>query len=100
MSLRSNPPLQVSSFHATRTGDADRGPEVRLRQEDAVRRLLTDGELVYVHGPRRHELATLRVDETVPRGCVAVRDVAGVAPSEIVTVMKVDLDRRPRPDLA
>jgi hypothetical protein len=100
MSLRTHRPLQVSTFLATRAGDPERGPEVRLRKEDAISRLLTDGELVYVHGPRRHDLATLRVDESVPRGCVALRDVAGVAPSEIVTVLKVDLDRRPRPDLA
>jgi hypothetical protein len=35
----------------------------------------------------------LRVDDTVPPGAVVVRDVAGVAPSEIVRVRKIDTDQ-------
>jgi anaerobic selenocysteine-containing dehydrogenase len=87
-----SPPLQVLEFVATRPGDADRGPLVRMRPDDAARRLLTDGELAWVYGPRRHELATVVIDDTLPRGTVVVRDVAGVAPSEIVRVVKLDAD--------
>ena len=92
------PPLQVMGYLATRKGDDDRGPEVYMNAREATLRLLVDGELVYVYGPRRHELAVLRVHDDVPRGGVVVRDVAGVAPSEIVRVRKVDDDRPPRPE--
>ena len=92
-----SPPLQVMGFLATRRGDADRGPEARINAQEALIRLLADGELVYIYGPRRHELAVLRVDDDVPRGGIVVRDVAGVAPSEIVRVRKVDDDRPPLP---
>ncbi len=85
----------MSQYIATRKGDAERGPEIRRRADEAQRRLLTDGELVYVQGPRRRELAVLQVDDTVPRGDVVVRDIAGIALSEIVTVHKPDFDRRP-----
>jgi len=97
LGLGYNPPLQVTSFVATRAGDADRGPQVRLRPDDARIRLLMDGEIVWVYGPRRSELATLRIDDSVPRGGVALRDVAGVTVSEIVRVGKVNTDR-PRID--
>lgn len=90
------PPLQVVGFVATRPGDPDRGPLIRMRGEDARLRLLTDGELVWVFGPRRHELATLAVDDALPRGGVVVRDVLGVAPSEVVQVVKVETDERPQ----
>ena len=92
-----SPPLQVMGFLATRRGDSDRGPEARINAREASIRLLIDGELVYIYGPRRHELAVLRVDDDVPRGGIVVRDVAGVAPSEIVRVRKVDDDRPPLP---
>ena len=91
------PPLQVVGYIGTRRGDPDRGPEVRMNANEATRRALIDGELVYIYGPRRHEIAVLRVDDTLPRGGVVVRDVAGVAPSEVVRVRKVDDDRPPRP---
>ena len=43
-------------------------------------RLLSDGELVWVHGPRRQELATVRIDDTLPRGdVVAARHRGRVA---------------------
>ena len=87
-----SPPLQVMGYVATRAGDTDRGPLVRMRPDDAAKRLLNDGELAWVYGPRRHELATIVLDDAVPRGGVIVRDVAGIAPSEIVRVVKVDLD--------
>lgn len=93
-----SPPLQVVGFRATRRGDPERGPEVRMNAREAAIRLLIEGELVYIYGPRRHELALLRVDDDVPRGGVVVRDVAGVAPSEIVRVRKVDEDRPARPE--
>lgn len=92
-------PLQVVEFMSTRRGDADRGPLVRLRSNEAQKRLLEDGEYAWIYGPRRHELARIAIDDSVPRGAVAVRDVAGVAPSEIVTIIKVELDRPSwRPD--
>lgn len=92
MSSGYSPPLQVMGFIATRKGDPERGPLVRMRGDDAAKRLLTDGEVAWVYGPRRQELATVVLDETVPRGGVVVRDIAGIAPSEIVRVVKVDLD--------
>ncbi len=95
-----NPPLQVVGYHATRRGDPDRGPEVRLRPEDAALRLVSDGELVWVYGPRRHDLATAVVDDEVPKGDVVVRDIAGLAVSEIVRIVKPDFDRTFKPDHA
>ena len=92
MSSGYSPPLQVMGFIATRRGDPDRGPLVRMRSDDAAKRLLTDQEVAWVYGPRRQELATVVLDDTVPRGGVIVRDIAGIAPSEIVRVVKVDLD--------
>ena len=91
-----NRPLRVAQLTASRAGDADRGPMVRLHPTDARQRLLVDGELAWVYGPRRHELATVRVDEEVPFGDVVLRDVVGASPSEIVRVIKPDLDNRGR----
>lgn len=91
-----NRPLRVASFIGTRATDAERGPQVRLAPEDARSRLLTDGELAWVHGPRRQELATVVVDDEVRRGDVVLRDVAGVSLSEIVRVVKPDLDSHTR----
>ena len=53
---------------------------------------MQDGELVRIETPRRAELATLRIDDSVPPGEVVIRDVAGVSPSEIVRVRKLDFD--------
>lgn len=89
-----NRPLRVVDYRATRSGDPDRGPAVRLHPEDARARLLTDGELAWVYGPRRHDLAKVMLDDTLTRGDVGVRDVVGVAVSEIVRVVKPDLDDR------
>jgi anaerobic selenocysteine-containing dehydrogenase len=86
------PWLLVTHYISTRTGDPDRGPLVRLHPSDARRRLLEDGELVWVYGPRRHELAVLVVDDTVSPGNVVARDILGVAPAEIVRVVKHDFD--------
>lgn len=91
-----NAPLRVLRLIATRSGDADRGSALWINPDDARRRLLMDGELVWVHGPRRHELATLHYDDEMPRGDVVLRDIAGASPSEIVTLVKVDTDSPPR----
>jgi anaerobic selenocysteine-containing dehydrogenase len=91
-----NKPLRVARLIATRMSDTDRGPMVRMHPENARERLLVDGELAWVYGPRRHELATVRVDEEVPFGDVVLRDVVGASPSEIVRVIKPDLDNRGR----
>ena len=85
-------PLRVEGFVASRPQDTERGPEVRMRPDDAKVRLMVDGELVIVEGPRRQQLAQLRIDESVPKGGVVIRDIAGVAPSEVVYVLKPDLD--------
>ena len=88
-------PLQVVGFIATRRGDAERGPLVRIRPDDALSRLIDDGELVWVYGPRRHELAPVVYDEELPRGGVVVRDLGGLAITEIVRLVKMDIDHRP-----
>lgn len=95
MSGAFNPALRVVRFIATRATDPERGTKVWMNQEEARVRLLTDGELVWVYGPRRHELAVLAVDDALPRGQVVLRDVAGVSPSEVVTIAKVNTDARP-----
>ena len=100
MSAVHNPPLRVAQLIATRSGDAERGPEIRLRTDDARMRLVSDGELVWVHGPRRQELATARYDDTLPRGDVVLRDVAGASPSEIITIVKAAYGEPRDPGLA
>jgi len=90
-----NPPLQVVGFIGTRAGDADRGPQIRLNADEARFRLILDGELVWIYGPRRHELAPVVIDDSVPRGGVVVRDIAGVTVTEIVRLVKPNLDARP-----
>ena len=91
-----NRPLRVAQFIGTRMSDSERGPQVRLNPEDAQARLLVDGELAWVHGPRRQELATVAVDESVKRGDVVLRDILGASPSELVRVVKPDLDSHTR----
>lgn len=93
--MRAFQPLQVVGFIATRKGDAERGPLVRIKPEDARMRLIADGELVWVYGPRRHELAPVVYDDTLPRGGVVARDLLGVAITEIVKLVKMDVDHRP-----
>ncbi|HYD54321.1 MAG TPA: molybdopterin dinucleotide binding domain-containing protein [Gemmatimonadaceae bacterium] len=87
-------PLRVAHLISSRKGDTDRGPAVWMNPDDARERLLTDGELAWVYGPRRHELAEVHVDPGMRRGDVFLRDVLGAAPSEIIRVIKPDLDRR------
>ncbi len=88
-------PLQVVGFIATRKGDTERGPQVRIRPDDARMRLIGDGELVWVYGPRRHELAPAVYDDALPKGGIVVRDLLGVAVTEIVRLVKMDVDHRP-----
>lgn len=88
-----NPPLQVVGYVATRVADPERGPLVRLRSDEAALRALHEGELVWVYGPRRHDLAPVMIDDTVPRGGVVVRDLAGVTITEIVRLVKATADR-------
>ena len=99
MSRLYNPPLQVVGFLGTRRGDPDRGPQVRMRGAEAALRMLSDGEMAWIQGPRRQEMVTVIIDDAVPRGGVVVRDVAGVAVSEIITLLKPDLDTPARRDL-
>lgn len=91
-----NRPLRVARLIATSARDTDRGPMVLMHPENARERLLIDGELAWVYGPRRHELATVHVDDSVPFGDVVLRDIVGASPSEIVRVIKPDLDSRGR----
>jgi anaerobic selenocysteine-containing dehydrogenase len=89
-------PLRVAALIATRSGDAERGPMVVMHPADARTRLLAEGELAWVYGPRRHELATVRIDDGGRIGDVVLRDVAGASPSEIVRVLRPDFDNRGR----
>ena len=66
---------------------------IRIRSDEARLRGVTNQELVWVYGPRRHDLAPIEIDDTVPRGGVVVRDLAGLAPTEIVRLVKVNTDR-------
>ena len=91
-----NRPLRVVRLIATRAGEAERGPAAFVNPADATNRLLTDGELAWVHGPRRHELATVHCDAAVPAGDVVLRDILGASPSETVRIVKPDLDTRGR----
>ena len=95
MSELYNPPLQVMEYVATRAGDNDRGPLIRLRSDEARLRSLMDGELVWIYGPRRHELAPVAIDDSVPRGGVVIRDIAGVTVTEIVRLVKPNFDAPP-----
>ncbi|MBI1808914.1 MAG: hypothetical protein HYR75_03380 [Gemmatimonadetes bacterium] len=88
-----NPPLQVVGYIATRVSDAERGPLLRLRADDARLRAVAAGELVWVYGPKRHELATVEIDDTLPKGGVVVRDLAGIVLTDVVHLVKVDAER-------
>jgi hypothetical protein len=90
-----NPPLQVVEFVSSRRGDAERGPAIRVRPDDAGIRGIADGDLVWIYGPRRHDLARAAIDDTLPRGGVVVRDVAGLAASEIIRIVRIDDEERP-----
>jgi anaerobic selenocysteine-containing dehydrogenase len=86
------PGLLVARYISTRAGDPERGPLVRVHPSDALNRLVENGELVWVYGSRRHDLAVLVVDDTVGPGTIVARDIAGIAPAEFVRVVKHDFD--------
>lgn len=96
MSDSRNKPLRVSRLRATRKGDPERGPAVYMHPSDAANRLLNEGELAWVYGPRRHELATVHLEQELKMGDVIIRDISGASPSEVVRVIKPDLDSRGR----
>lgn len=86
--------LRVLEFIASRPGDLDRGPLIILNSHEARIRLLEDSELVWIQGPRYKAVAPLEIDDRVPNGGAIVRDIIGVAPSEVITVTKPDYDSR------
>ena len=92
LGARFEPELSVLEFISTKKGDKDRGPMIRMRSSEARIRLLQDGELAWVQGPRRNELAVLIIDESIPAGKIALRDIAGVTVTEKVKVSKPDTD--------
>jgi len=95
-----NPPLQVVQFIGTRKGEAERGPQVQINSQEAALRMLQDGELVWVNGPRRNEVAELKINDDVPRGGVVARDIVGLSVTDIVRLTKIDTDLPRRTDIA
>jgi hypothetical protein len=87
--IRSNPPLQVVGFIGTRASDAERGPLAVVNAAEAQTRLIHEGEVVWLSGPRRQELVPVAIDESVPRGGIVLRDVLGATVSEIVRLEKL-----------
>jgi anaerobic selenocysteine-containing dehydrogenase len=96
VSFSFRPELRVLEYLATKRGDAVRGPMIRLSPTDARIRLLVEGELAWVQGPRRNELAVVEIDERIPDGSLIARDIAGITVSERVVVTKPDLDSSPK----
>lgn len=87
--IRSNPPLQVVGFIATRATDTERGPLAIVNATEAQSRLIYNGEVVWLSGPRRQELVPITIDDGVPRGGIVLRDVLGATVSEIVRLEKL-----------
>ena len=80
-----------------------------MHPRDAQSRLLTEGELAWVYGPRRGRVTDaatgapieqfrvrIGFSEDVRPGDVVLRDLVGSSPSELVRVVKPDLDSRGR----
>jgi hypothetical protein len=86
------PELRVIEYIATRKGDADRGPQVRMSSVEARFRLLNEGELAWVRGERGQQLASVVIDESIPEHACALRDIPGILAAEAVQVVKPDLD--------
>lgn len=86
------PELRVVDYVATRKGDTERGPQVRLSGVDARFRLLADGELAWVRGARGQQLAEVVIDDSIPQHACGLRDIPGVLAAESVRVVKPDLD--------
>jgi len=87
-----SPPLLVAGFISSRKGDAERGPMIKMRADDALIRLVSEHELVRIVTDRRQELAELQIDDTLQRGSVVLRDVVGASISEVIRVIKLDTD--------
>ena len=88
-----NPPLQVIGFIATRVSDNERGPQIRLNTLEAHMRMVKAEELIWVYGPRSHNLASVIIDDSVPRGGIVARDLPGVLTTDIVRLVRINTDR-------
>jgi hypothetical protein len=87
------PELRVVRYVATRKGDAERGPQIRLNPVDAKWRLLVEGELAWIKGADGgQQVAPVVVDEAIAEHTCALRDIVGVRLAEAVRVSKPDLD--------
>jgi len=89
------PELTVVEYIATRRGDPERGPQIRICTTDAKVRLLSDGELAWVQGSRGQQLGEVLIDDDMPEYSCSLRDIPGVVLSEQVRVVKPDLDSPP-----
>lgn len=90
------PELRVIAHVVTRKGEPEGGPQIRLCAPDIRIRVLTAGELVWVHGVRGKQLAELVHDDEVPEHACIVRDLPGVSVADGVRVTRPDLDSPPR----
>lgn len=88
-----NPPLQVIGFIATRVSDSERGPQISLNAFEAHVRMVNPEELIWVYGPRSHNLAAVIIDDTIPRGGIVARDLPGVLTTDIVRLVRINTDR-------
>ena len=86
------PELRVIEYVATRKGDPDRGPQVKLCAIDARFRVLSNGELAWVRSARGQQLAEVLIDDAFPQHMCGLRDIPGVLAAEAVRVVKPDLD--------
>lgn len=86
------PELRVIEHVATRKDEPERGPQVRMCAVDARIRMLVDGELAWVRGPRGQQVAALVIDDEVPEHACILRDIASVSVGDAVRVVKPDLD--------
>lgn len=90
------PELRVIAHAATRLDESERGPQVRMCAADARLRMLADGELAWVRGPRGQHIAEVVVDDEIPEFACVLRDAPRVSVGDAVRVVKPDLDT-PRP---
>lgn len=63
-----------------------------MNATEASRRLILEGELAWVYGPSRHELAIMHIDPSLPRGDAIVRDILGADPAQNIRIVKPDFD--------
>jgi anaerobic selenocysteine-containing dehydrogenase len=86
------PELRVIRHIATPLREGGTEPQIRMSAADAHLRMLTEGELAWVQGPRGQQLAEVVIDDEIPEHDCVVRDLPGVVVSEMVRVVKPDLD--------